>query len=308
MSKSNAAKTEAPVSGTSEGGFGSVFNDGGTSAGGNSEFQTNFGAENTAMGDIFKAGGNGSDEKKKRLIFLSAAGAALVMCVGALMFLMESDPAEEPSVMPVATPAANAALTAPTTTAPAAEEAEDASATDNVEDAPAPNAASSVATNATYAYNEKDGGPVVSATSGATVEVSRKADFSVPYVYGLAKDGKFRIPNPPPGSIYWREKGSATAHQITVTAPETLSLSLTAPGSVAAGESLTWSAKGNAAFFRVEFASDPNFEHVAHVLATSKTSVAVKDVAAGKYHVRLAGFNTAAGRWDYSHPSSIEVK
>jgi hypothetical protein len=309
MSKDQAAKQDSsPASGTGDTGFSSVFGDANNTAAPGSQFQTNFGMENTAMGDIFKAGNAGADEKKKRLVFLGAAGAALVVCVAALMFLLEESPTDE-AVVDTGSEAAPA-ITAPVAPPAVAEEglvANDTAAagdevTEEVE------AQTSVAGSTSYTYNEKDGGPVVSAKDGAVVEVSRKSDFSVLYVAGSAKGGKFRIPNPPPGEIFWREQGSAVANKITVIAPQNLALNFSAPASLAANDSLSWKADGDVAYFRVEFAAEPTFTNVTNVFATAKTSVSLKDMGAGNYHVRLAGFNTAAGRWEYSKPSAVEVK
>jgi hypothetical protein len=298
----SANKAEKQESG-SETGFGSVFNDAGGAPPSGAEFQTNFGAENTAMSEIFKSGGAGGDDKKKRLYFLAAAGATLVICVGALMFFLE-DGAED--VAMVEETSATAPVDQAQPAAPAVSVAQETeTVTDEVDEATAP---TTVANSTTYAYNEKVGGPVVSAKAGAVVEVSRSEDFSVLYVTGTAKDGKFRIPNPPPGDIYWREQGSTTANKITVTAPASLSLSFKAPAQMATGDSLSWTADGQVAFFRVEFSADPNFENIANVLATAKSSIAVKEVGTGSYHVRLAAFNTTAGRWEYSVPSAVEVK
>jgi hypothetical protein len=312
MSANKAEKQEAG----SETGFGSVFNDAGGAPASGTEFQTNFGAENTAMSEIFKSSGAGGDEKKKRLYFLGAAGAALVLCVGALMYLLEEDGSDVAmnEETPIAAPTNQVKPAAPATTPDVSVADEGEEATDEVDEETEPSATSDVSAPSTvnnittYAYNEKSGGPVVSAKAGAVIEVSRSADFSVPYVTGTAKNGSFRIPNPPPGDIYWREQGSATASKITVTAPPSLSLSFKAPSQMAAGESLSWTADGQVAFFRVEFSADPNFENIANVLATAKNSIAIKEVGAGKYHVRLAAFNTTAGRWEYSTPSAVEVK
>ena len=103
MSKTNAEKQDSTsVAGGSDTGFSSVFNDPkGTPASG-TDFNTNFGTENTAMGDIFKAGSSQADDKKKRLIFLGAAGAALIICVGGLMYLLQGEPNEEAAIPPAA--------------------------------------------------------------------------------------------------------------------------------------------------------------------------------------------------------------
>lgn len=309
MSKENAAKNEQHA----EGSFGSVFAENDGSAAGRADFQTNFGAEGSGMNDIFKGSGAGVDERKRKTIMLAAIGAAVAVCGGAF-FLLTSEPAEDEMQTEIAaTPAAAPTdVTAPGDDAVAEEETEEEAGTDAATAAAAPAAETPAATLAgspsQYKYNEKMGGPVVSVKPGATVEVSTREDFGTLYVAGTAKDGKFRIPNPPPGNIFWREQGSQSFHKIVVTPADKLGLSFSAPANMAANEELSWSANGEAAYYRVEFSADPAFENITNVYATAKTSLKVANIGGGKYHLRLAGFNTASGRWEYSRASAVEVK
>ncbi len=308
MTKQNAAKNDQ-AGGT--GGFGSVFNENPPPPASSADFQTNFGGENTAMSDIFKGNSPGADDKKKKIIMMAAAGAALAVCAGALLFLTEGPSDDESSAPPAVTAEAptKPAVTAPTNTQD--DEGEDeitddaaVSAATESEDAPV---AATAAGSSNFQYNEKSGGPIVSAKSGSVVEVSTREDFGILYVAGTAKDGKFRIPNPPPGNVYWREQGAPSFNKIVVTPAAPLNISFAAPAKLTAKADLSWSAQGPAAFYRVELAADGKFDNVTTVFATSKTSMKLGDVAPGKYYIRLAGFNTASGRWEYSKASSVDV-
>lgn len=308
MSNQNAPKNDQAAGG----GFGSVFNDSGAAPVSTGDFQTNFGSENSAMSDIFKGSAPSQDERKKKIIMLAAAAAAFVVCGGAIFFLT-SAPTEDEMAPSVAEPAvaANPAVTTPAVVeedeAEGEEEGVDAVAGEETEDGAGAAMPAEVESASSYKYNEKAGGPVVRVKAGALVEVSLREDFNTLYVSGAATEGGFRIPNPPPGVVFWREQGSASINKITVSAPKQLGLQFSAPAKLASDAELSWSAAGEASFFRVEFAADPEFQNITNVFATAKTGMKIADVGAGKYHVRLAGFNTAAGRWEYSKPGSVEV-
>jgi hypothetical protein len=159
-----------------------------------------------------------------------------------------------------------------------------------------------------WEYDETKGGPVVKVTDGAMVEVSRSASFAGKYVYGPAKGGSFRIPNPPPGAIYWREQGSGSVNEIKVTAPRSLGISFSAPATMTPGGSLSWSSNVPASYYRVEFATDSGFLDIAAAVSTTNTETVINGLNPGTYFVRVGGLNTAAGRFEYSKGASVNMQ
>lgn len=296
----NGSQFNSQANGSQFGGAGNS----GTQAGG--EFgATSFGGTN-AVSQIFKEGGFGGDDKKKKMIVVGAAIAAVVVCLGAVWYLFFSEGGTESEVT---TPAITEPVALPVTQEEAATSEDDA----EEDAAPVPSAAEALvpaaaANGSTWAYNEESGGPVISVAPGAGIEVSRLASFAESYVAGKANEaGKFRIPAPPPGKVFWRQQGQSNANEITITPPASLGLSFNAPGTLASGGQLKWSASGPVAFFRVEFGTDANFTSVSHAISTSQTSAAAKDVGAGTYFVRVGGFNRASGKWEWSSASSVNV-
>jgi hypothetical protein len=301
--------------------FGGNGGAGGTNAGGGNsqfggDFQGGFGGTN-AVSQIFKDGGSGGgDDKKKRMIMIAAVGVtvAAVAAGGWFLFFDDAAPsAETTEVAPTApvVPPAESAETA------AVEEATDDTEEAVEEDTAAPatsapaqaNEDTEVIGSSNYTYNEEKGGPVIKSTAGANIQVSRAESFSPLYVTGKANaDGKFQIPNPPPGEIFWRVSGSNAATKITIKPPPSLTFDFSAPAEVAAGGTLGWSATGPAAFFRLEVSTDQSFANLAAVVSTKENQAALNNIAAGRYYVRLGGFNKASGKWEYSNASQTNVK
>lgn len=165
-----------------------------------------------------------------------------------------------------------------------------------------------VGDSSTYQYNELEGGPTISVAQGATVEVSRNPNFSPVFLTTTVKSSTFRIPNPPPGKIYWREAGSTASHEITITPADPLGISVSVPTTISSGGQVSWSAGGDAAYFRLEFSTDPKFVDLTAVFATRNQSVTVGSVTPGSYHVRVAGFNRKSGRWEHSSSRQVTVQ
>lgn len=283
---------------------GSAFGGGGGSqfggGGGGSEFGGSaFGGTN-AVSQIFKDGGF-DDGKRKRIIIVSAAIAAVMVCGGAAWWLFsgEDSASQDVKVEPPVVAQPQVAEEAPAV-------AEDELAEDEewVEE----ETETTVMGDTTVSYDARQGGIVVNATDGATIEVSRSADFSDTYVRGVARGGRFQIPLPPPGQIYWREQGSADAYLITVTPPPSLGLSFSPPQSMTADTEMSWSASGPASYYKIEFATDDTFSNIVSVMATSQTAAAPTDVTAGKYFVRVGGLNLASGKWEYTRASNVSVE
>lgn len=291
---------------------GSAFGGGsqfGGGAGGGSEFgnPSAFGGTN-AVSQIFKEGGF-DDSKRKRTVIISAAVAAVVVCGGAAWWLFSGGETTQEEVKveaPVAQPAEEVAATEEVVEEEeVVDEGEMLAEDDVVSDA----GAMTTVDSQSVTYDARQGGIVVNATDGALVEVSRRSDFSDTYVTGRAVGGRFQIPLPPPGTIYWREEGSSEARVITITPPEALGLNFSPAQTLPATEaSFSWSASGPASYYRVEFANDADFANIVTVLSTAQTSATANELAAGKYFVRVGGYNLAAGRWEFSRASSVSVE
>lgn len=305
---------------------------GGTSGGGSpksqaqmgGEFSSGFGGGTNAVSQIFRDGGQGGDDKRRKSIMMVLFGVFFV----ALVYLGYSFFFEEGAESPVVvspTPASKATAAAPAAsstpaavadaqsaaTAATAAAEDDAAEEDEEEedeselasDAKAPGSASS------YTYNEVGGGPIVQAASGTSIEVSRKQDFSEMYMTATANaSGQVRIPNPPPGKVYWRVAGKTDVTEITVQPAPKLNIAMKIGASIAASDTLSWSAKGDVAHYRLEFATDASFGSVSHSFSTNKSQVALSGVNPGNYFVRVGGLNVAAGRWEYTRGSAVEVK
>jgi hypothetical protein len=321
MKTQGAEKTNAGDNGDST--FGSVFGEG-DKGGGVGDFGKSTFGDTNAVGDIFsKAGGaGGGDDRKKKMTLLGATAFAVMACLGLVWYLLQDDSASEEvaAVTPpdqaaaaapetAGAPTEAAATDAPKTEAPAVEAPaaeEEVAATEAPQtDAPA----AEISDSSSWTYDETKGGPVVKAKDGAVIEVSRSADFSDTYVTGTARNGSFRIPNPPPGEIFWREQGSQAATKITVSAAPKLQFNFSSPGTLAADGSLSWDASGaKAAFFRVELSSDAGFASPAFVFSTAKKSAQLSGTSAGRYHVRIGGYNEQAGQWQFSKGEMLEVQ
>lgn len=270
---------------------------GGGNAGG--EFSNaGFGGTN-AVSQIFKDGGF-DDGKRKRMMFIIAGIVLVGVCGAAAWWLFSGDKTEPEKAL-------EAPLAA--TEAPAAVEEEE----EVVEDETAVEGGAAAAPALTggeisVAYDARRGGVAITANAGSVIEVSRSSDFSDTYVRGIAKGGSFQIPLPPPGKVYWREQGGAEAHVVNISAPESASVSFSAPQKFQKGGSLSWSGSGPVAYYRVEFATDKEFSNVVSAFATSQTSITPGEVAAGSYFVRVGAFNAAAGAFQYSSAGSVTVE
>jgi hypothetical protein len=303
---------------------------GGTSGGGSpksqaqmgGEFSSGFGGGTNAVSQIFRDGGPGGDDKRRKSIMMVLFGvffAALVYLAYAFFFedttestvVVSPTPATKPTSAPAVSSTPSSAADAKTTASAtdAAAEEDDLAEEEEEEDeelsvdVKAPGSAS------TYAYNEVGGGPIVQATAGTSIEVSRKQDFSEMYMTGTANaSGQLRIPNPPPGKVYWRVAGKPDVTEITIQPAPKLNIAMKLGASIAASETLSWSAEGDVAHFRLEFATDASFASVAHSFSTNKSQLALSGVNPGNYFVRVGGLNVAAGRWEYTRGSAVEVK
>lgn len=300
---------------------------GGTSGGGSpksqaqmgGEFSSGFGGGTNAVSQIFRDGGGGGDDKRRKMMLSLGIGVALALLgYGSYVLLFEEEGTSEAPII-ATTPApkatakaedkadAKAAETAVAADDSAAEDEEEEDIEGDEEELATESVAPS--SSGSYTYNEIGGGPIVQAAAGTPIEVSRKQDFSVMYMTGTTNSsGQLRIPNPPPGKVYWRVAGKPEVTEIAIAAAPKLNIAMKVGASIGASETLQWSAEGSAAHFRLEFASDASFANVAHSFSTSKNQVALSGVGPGNYFVRVGGLNVAAGRWEFTRGSSVEVK
>lgn len=273
---------------------------GGGGAGGNpGEFSNaGFGGTN-AVSQIFKDGGF-DDGKRKRTMFIIAGVVVVGVCGAAAWWLFSGDKTEPEK-----------ALEAPlaVTEAPVAVEEEEEMLDEEVPLETSPVAGPALTGGEiSVAYDARLGGVTINANAGAIIEVSRSADFSDSYVRGVAQAGAFQIPLPPPGKIYWREQGGAEANVVNISAPESASVSFSAPQTFQKGGSLSWTGSGPVAYYRVEFSTDKEFSNVVSAFATSQTSITPGEVASGSYFVRVGAFNAASGAFQYSSAGNVTVE
>lgn len=309
-------------------GFGAAGGTFGGSAGGapksqaaqGGEFSSGFGGGTNAVSQIFRDGGMSPDDKRRKVMMGLILGVAFTIVAASIYYFVfeQSDYASEvPTVATTPAPGASestdkkkadaAAQTTDAAEGSVAETEEDeALEEDEVEGEEVVSAPSS---SGSYRYNEVGGGPLVSASAGTAIEVSRMQDFSVMYMTGTTNAaGQLRIPNPPPGKVYWRAAGKAEVSEIAIAPPAKLNIGLQIGASISASETMQWKADGEVAHFRLEFAGEPSFGSLAHSFSTNKKELTLSGVNPGNYFVRVGGLNVASGRWEYTRGSSVEIK
>ncbi|MEY2987689.1 MAG: hypothetical protein RJB13_1210 [Pseudomonadota bacterium] len=325
-------------------GFGATGGTFGGSAGGaaksqaaqGGEFSSGFGGGTNAVSQIFRDGGASDDRSHKIKVGLILGIAVTAVAYSIYYFVLEEgDSSVEVPVVTstpeaVVTPIAEAEkpidLASTDGTADKSADESAAAATESAaelteeeevdEDGDAAEegeelltAAGPATSSSTYQYSEVGGGPIVTASAGTSIEVSRSQDFSVIYISGVVgSTGQIRIPNPPPGKVYWRVAGQTESTEITVLPPPTLNIAMRVGASIAMNETLQWSADGDVGHYRVEFSGEPTFGNIVHSLSTNQNKIALSGIDPGNYFIRVGGLNVASGRWEYTRGSSVEVK
>lgn len=281
------------------------------------EFSNGFGGGTNAVSQIFRDGAMGADDKRRKVTMGILVGAAVVIIAGSVYYFMldggemsTEAPTTATTPVPVSADKAKVGDAAKDKEISDALADEDSEEMDSEEDADElASAPTETTSSGTYTYNEMGGGPIVTAPEGTTIEVSRAQDFSVMYMTGtVGSSGKLRIPNPPPGKVYWRVAGKSDATEITIEPAAKLNLEMKVGATLGASETVKWDAEGDAAFYRFEMAGDAAFNNISHAFSTSKSQVTLSGVNPGTYFVRVGGLNVASGRWEYTKGSSVEVK
>lgn len=158
-----------------------------------------------------------------------------------------------------------------------------------------------------YNYDIQDGGPVVEVPSRKRITVSRDPGFRKIYLNGNSNfSGKYRISIPPPGDIYWKEEGKS-AHKITINPPSSSGIQADFPAQVKMSDTLNWSASGKVSFYRIEIASDADFQNRVKVFSTNKTSFPVENIGQGKWFIRISSLNLQSGTWDSTKIFPINI-
>jgi hypothetical protein len=312
-------------------GFGSANGTFGGSAGGapksqaaqgGGEFSSGFGGGTNAVSQIFRDGGMGGDDKRRKIMMGLILGVAATIVVSSVYFFVFDGAVSTEAPTIATTPAPDAAgqigekkeqdagkIAGATDTELTDVDEEEGLEEDEEGEEAELVPAFAPSSSGTYTYNEKGGGPIVSASAGTAVEVSRMKDFSVMYMTGTTNAaGQLRIPNPPPGKVYWRVAGKAEVTEITVLPAPKINIGLQLGASIGAADTLQWTADGEVAHFRLEFAGDPSFGSISSSFSTNKKQLALSGVAPGNYFVRVGGLNVASGRWEFTRGSAVEVK
>lgn len=291
------------------------------------EFTSDFGTGTNAVSQIFKGGGFTEDRKKAIFIGL---GVLLVLGLVFAYFTTTSDDsssedevAEESGATDDAadteegegeeTAATTGEATTPTTDASTA-------AATNTAAAPATGAIAitSPANGAQKSYDETEGPAVFEWQGGADRIVFARNQSMTPVVRSVNLSGasSYSFNHPHPGTWYWRVENSSGASEVRsfiVGAPVRRTFPVSAPtagGSLAGnGGVVQWQAAEKAARYRVELKpAGQSWANAPHRFGTSGTSVALKDVPAGQYDLRVGAFSEVAGRWEWQVISGVNVQ
>ena len=158
-------------------------------------------------------------------------------------------------------------------------------------------------------YHTERSGPVIHYKPHAAIEVARNAHFQPLYITGRTdKEGRFRITAPPAGDVYWREKGSAQAHTIRVTAAPKTQLKFVSSPKLTIDDSVRWTAQANASVYRLEFSKNEHFHGTVKMISTKKKDIEARTLGTGKYFIRVSALNTENGHWEMSPIEKIDIK
>lgn len=161
----------------------------------------------------------------------------------------------------------------------------------------------------TYQYDAFSPGPTLLLPQKTNIEVSRDAHFKSIYMQGrVIQSGEFLIPNPPPGFIYWRMKGSEKVYQIKVQAPQSTNLQIKIPSRLGINESISWSGNQNVSFYKIDIASDENFSSAIKTWSTKETSFLAQFIGPGQWYLRLAAMNMQSGSFEYSKVIPVVIE
>ena len=164
-------------------------------------------------------------------------------------------------------------------------------------------------------YDETQGAAMFSWTGGGgNIIFSRNPSMS-PEVMRVPVSGEsYAFQHPWPGTWYWRVEnasGTTETRSFNVIAPARRNVAISQPTAggaiVGNGGVVSWQGDNGVAFYRVEL-STGSWAAPEHRFATSGNSVALANVPAGQYQMRLGSFSEVAGRWEYTEAMPISVQ
>lgn len=171
---------------------------------------------------------------------------------------------------------------------------------------------------ANLSYDETQG-PATFTWNGAADRIvfSRSSSMaSIDRSVNVAGRQSYRFLHPHPGTWFWRlenAEGGTPVQSFTINAPIRRNFPITAPapgGQIAGtGGVVSWQGDTKVARYKVELvASGSSWATVSYQFGTSGTSVALQNVPAGQYDIRVGAFSEVAGRWEYQVISGVTVQ
>ncbi|MBF0441057.1 MAG: hypothetical protein HQK54_04065 [Oligoflexales bacterium] len=305
------------------------------------EFTSDFGTNTNAVSQIFKNNGLGG-EGRTRTILIGVG--ILIILLGVLYYVMDSGDEEfKDEDLAQTSEEGDKAAQEEEEDSAGQQEAQQATTQQPQADASsakAPAAAGAAATaQSPAAAGGSSTGPisVVQPTKGAShnydetqgpavFEWNGKADrivFSrspsmkpVSRIINLNGASKYKFDHPHPGTWYFRVENSEGASDVinfTVNPPVKRNIKVqqpTAGGTISGnGGVVTWEPDAKVARYQVQLVTaGSSWANAPYRFGTSGTSVAIKNVPAGSYDLRVGAFSEVSGRWEWNVISGVKVE
>lgn len=159
-----------------------------------------------------------------------------------------------------------------------------------------------------YRYDAADGGPVLYACANILVETSLDADFKSFYINGHADEkGRFKVSNPPPGTLYWRVDGDSEAHKLVILDAQPLRIKVQPTLNLKQGDRISWNADENASFYRVEVFSEASLVSRTKMFSTKNTSIDPKLLGAEHAFIRVGALNLKRGVMEFTEIQEVSL-
>lgn len=156
-----------------------------------------------------------------------------------------------------------------------------------------------------YAVFEWSGG------QGGTISFSRQQSMDPLEKKVTVSGNSYALAHPWPGVWYWQVENDAGVSEVSrfhVDAAQKRNIQLMPVGSLAGtGGVVSWQGDSKVARYQVEL-SQSGWSNPAWRFQTSSTSLALSNVTAGNYKLRVGAFSEVAGRWEYTTPVDVTVE